>query len=91
LQIATSGKATGKITVSAPSAEIGADVGEIEATLEGEEARIAFNGKYLSEVLSVLHEPKVALETTNPSSPGVLRPVGVDNYIHVIMPMFVQW
>jgi len=49
------------------------------------------SGKYLTEVLSVLHESQVALETTNPSSPGVIRPVGVDNYIHVIMPMFVQW
>jgi len=92
LQIASGGKtAAGKITVSARSEEIGDDVGEIDATVEGEEAKIAFNGKYLTEVLSVLREPKVALETTNPSSPGVLRPVGVDNYIHVIMPMFVQW
>ncbi len=70
---------------------MGDDVGEIDAVVEGEEAKIAFNGKYLTEVLSVLHEPQVALETTNPSSPGVIRPVGVDNYIHVVMPMFVQW
>jgi len=81
----------GKITVSARSEEIGDDVGEIDAIVEGEEAKIAFNGKYLSDVLSVLQEAQVALETTNPSSPGVVRPVGVDNYIHVIMPMFVQW
>jgi len=51
----------------------------------------AFNGRYLIDVLSVLRESQVALETTNPSSPGVIRPVGVDNYIHVVMPMFVQW
>ncbi len=81
----------GKVTVSARSEEIGDDVGEIDATVEGEEAKIAFNGKYLTDVLSVLHEAQVAVETTNPSSPGVIRPVGVDNYIHVIMPMFVQW
>ncbi|MFC1911589.1 DNA polymerase III subunit beta [Chloroflexota bacterium] len=82
---------TGKLTVSARSEEIGDDVGEIDATVEGEEAKIAFNGKYLTDVLNVLEEAQVALETTNPSSPGVLRPVGTDNYIHVIMPMFVQW
>jgi len=81
----------GKVTVSARSEEIGDDVGEIDAIVEGEEAKIAFNGRYLIEVLSVLREPQVALETTNPSSPGVIRPVGVDNYIHVVMPMFVQW
>ena len=81
----------GKITVSARSEELGDDVGEIDATVEGEESKIAFNGKYLTDVLSVLREQKVTLETTNPSSPGVIRPVGVDNYTHVVMPMFVQW
>jgi DNA polymerase-3 subunit beta len=81
----------GKVTVSARSEEIGDDVGEIDAMVEGEEAKIAFNGKYLTDVLGVLHEAQVALETTTPSSPGVLKPVGVDNYIHVVMPMFVQW
>ena len=54
-------------------------------------AKIAFNGRYLIDVLSVLCESQVAVETTNPSSPGVIRPIGVDNYIHVVMPMFVQW
>jgi len=81
----------GKLTVSARSEEIGDDVGEIDATVEGDEAKIAFNGKYLTDVLSVLHETQVALETTNPSSPGLIRPVGTDNYTHVVMPMFVQW
>ncbi len=81
----------GKVTMSARSEEIGDDVGEIDAMIEGEEAKIAFNGKYLIDVLSVLRESQVALEATNPSSPGVIRPVGVDNYIHVVMPMFVQW
>jgi DNA polymerase-3 subunit beta len=42
-------------------------------------------------VLSVLDSGQVALEMTSPSSPGVLRPVGSDNYVHVVMPMFVQW
>jgi len=92
LVIAPGGELTpGKITISARSEEIGDDVGEIDAIVEGEEAKIAFNGKYLIDVLSVLRETQVALEITNPSSPGVLRPVGVDNYIHVVMPMFVQW
>jgi DNA polymerase-3 subunit beta len=81
----------GKLAVSARSEEIGDDVGEIDATVEGADAKIAFNGKYLTDVLSVLHESQVALETTSPSSPGLLKPVGTDNYTHVVMPMFVQW
>ncbi|PIU56387.1 MAG: DNA polymerase III subunit beta [Chloroflexi bacterium CG07_land_8_20_14_0_80_45_17] len=81
----------GKITVSAQAEEIGGNVSEIDALADGEEAKIAFNVKYLSDVLSVLHQAQVALEVTTPSSPGVIRPMGVDNYVHVIMPMFVQW
>ena len=100
----------GKIVISARSEELGDDVGEIDAMIEGEETRIAFNGKYLTDVLSILspvqtaikkapdghpykaeEAAQVALETTNPSSPGVIRPVGSDNYVHVVMPMFVQW
>ena len=92
LMIAPGGDLTpGKMTVSARSEEVGDDVGEIDAIVDGEEAKIAFNGKYLVEVLGVLRESKVALEMTTPSSPGVLRPEGADNYIHVVMPMFVQW
>ncbi len=81
----------GKLIISARSEEIGDDVGEIDTMVDGGESKIAFNGRYLIDVLGVLREQQVALETTNPSSPGVIRPVGVDNYVHVVMPMFVQW
>jgi DNA polymerase-3 subunit beta len=81
----------GKITTSARSEQMGDNVGEVDAIVDGEAAKIAFNGKYLMDALSVLHEGQVALEVTTPSSPGVVRPVGSENYIHVVMPMFVQW
>lgn len=92
LVISKGGELTpGKLVISARSEEVGDNVGEIDAIVEGEEAKIAFNGRYLMDVLSVLRQEKVALETTSPSSPGVIRPVGDENYTHVVMPMFVQW
>ena len=62
--------------------------------MEGEPAKIAFNSKYLIDVLAVLGKGAVALETSSPSSPGVLKPASPQegiNYVHVVMPMFVQW
>jgi DNA polymerase-3 subunit beta len=91
LQITPDGGPSGKVSVSARSEQIGDNVGEIDAKVEGEAAKIAFNGKYLTDVLGVIHEGEIALETTTPSSPGVIRPLGADNYVHIIMPMFVQW
>jgi DNA polymerase-3 subunit beta len=81
----------GEMTVSARAEEIGDNSGVLDAAVEGEPSKIAFNGKYLQEVLQVLDGGRVALETTGPSQPGVIRPIDNDNYIHVVMPMFVQW
>ena len=81
----------GRITISARAEEVGDNLGEIEAMIEGEEAKIAFNSKYLMDLFGVLDDEQVALETTNPSSPGVFRPIGEGDWVQVIMPMFVQW
>ncbi len=81
----------GKVEVSSRSEEVGDNLGEIDAKVEGEESKIAFNSKYLLEVLSILDRGEVALETTTSSSPAVIRPVGSEGYVHVVMPMFVQW
>jgi DNA polymerase-3 subunit beta len=81
----------GHMTVSARAEEIGDNQGELDAAVEGEPAKVAFNGRYLQDVLQVLDGGRVALETTGPSQPGVIRPLENDNYVHVVMPMFVQW
>ena len=81
----------GRLSISSKAEEVGDNEGEIDADVEGEAAKIAFNSKYLSDVLDVLGSGKVALETTSPSSPGVLKPLDDDRYVHVVMPMFVQW
>lgn len=82
----------GKAIISAKSEEVGENQDEVEAeSIEGGESKIAFNSRYLQDVLAVLERGKVALETTTPSSPGVFKPIDSDDYIHVVMPMFVQW
>jgi DNA polymerase-3 subunit beta len=91
VQIDPSDGGPGKMTISARAEEIGEHRGEIDVKVEGEASKIAFNSRYLQDVLQVLASESVALETTSPSSPGVLRPVGDDTYVHVVMPMFVQW
>ena len=77
----------GHVRVSATSAETGDDMSEIDAAIEGDEIEIAFNVKYLIDVLSVTDAPQVTLDTSNSSSPGVIRPVDEDGFTHVIMPM----
>jgi DNA polymerase-3 subunit beta len=81
--------APGHITVQATSAETGDNAGELDAAVEGASIEIAFNVKYMIDVLNVAGTAQVALETSSPSSPGVIRPVGDDQFLHVIMPMHI--
>jgi len=85
------GESPGNMSISARSEQVGDNLGEIDAQVSGETSKIAFNGRYVTDVLSVVHEGQIALETTTASSPGVFHPVGSDRYLHIIMPMFVQW
>ena len=77
----------GTLEISATSAETGSNETIVEATIDGEPVEIAFNVRFLVEVLSVIDNPNVSLETSTPSSPGVIRPVGRDDFLHVVMPM----
>lgn len=81
----------GTLSIVSKSEEVGSNQGDIDATIEGQENRIAFNSRYVMQVLDVLDNDSVAIEMTTSSSPGVLKPIGDDQYVHVIMPMFVQW
>lgn len=77
----------GTVEISGQSEETGFSQSVIDANVEGVPMLIAFNVKYLREVLDVIKTPNVALETTGETSPGVIRPVGEENFLHVIMPM----
>lgn len=81
------GDMAGQLTVAAAAAEVGDSITTIESIVEGNSTQIAFNAKYLTDILSVVEEPRVTLEVTSPSSPGIFRPVGNDRFTHVIMPM----
>jgi len=79
----------GKLTITATSAESGDNVGDIDAKVEGDPIEIAFNARYLADVLGVIHAPQVIIETSSSASPGVFRIVGRDDFVHVIMPMHI--
>ncbi|MFC1975908.1 DNA polymerase III subunit beta [Chloroflexota bacterium] len=78
----------GRVTFIATSPELGDNVVDVDASIEGEPVEISFNAKYLIDLLSVVDSPQVVLETGNPDeNPGVFRMVGDENFTHIIMPM----
>ncbi len=88
-----------KLVLTAESQIVGNAYEEVEVVREGDDVEIAFNAKYLLDVLSVLEEDGLHLELTEPLKPGVLRPVPTapkegepaadltPDYLCVLMPM----
>ncbi|MEK6256090.1 MAG: DNA polymerase III subunit beta [Chloroflexota bacterium] len=77
----------GNVQISAQSEETGSNEAVVDATVEGDPILIAFNVKFLREVLDVIKTPNISLETSAATSPGLIHPMGDDDYLHVIMPM----
>lgn len=73
--------------VTAISTETGDNEARIDANVDGDPIEIAFNVKYMGDVLNVIETPQVVLETTTAMEPGVIKPAGDQDFLHVIMPM----
>jgi DNA polymerase-3 subunit beta len=89
IMITPSGNPTvpGTVVVAGRSQEKGDAEAPVDASIEGQGVEVAFNIRYLIDVLNVIKEDQVVLETSGPTAPGVVRPAGRDDFIHVIMPM----
>ncbi len=75
------------VAISAHAADVGDNADTLEATVTGSPTSIAFNARYLMDVLANLGSDEAALELSGPLAPGVVRGVGKDDYVHVIMPV----
>ena len=77
----------GTLEFTTQSEETGSGEVVVDANIEGPELLIAFNVRFLSEVLEVIGSPNTILETNQNNTPGLISPVGDETYKHVIMPM----
>jgi DNA polymerase III subunit beta len=75
------------LRISAESQDVGEVDDVIAAELEGEEVGVAFNARYLLDVMTVIHSDKVHLEVSGPVNPATIRPSGTADYVYVLMPM----
>ena len=60
---------------------------EMPVDFEGAGLEIAFNPSFMVDILKNVDAPEVSLEFTTTLNPGVIRPVGDDQTLCVIMPM----
>ena len=80
-----------RLTITAESGSVGNAYEEVEVARTGDDSpvEIAFNAKYLADVLNVLDTEGLHIELTEPLRPGVIRPTDDADYLCVLMPMQV--
>ena len=79
----------GEIAISANTSEVGSSEASVSAEIDGADIQIAFNSRYLLDVLALVASEKVSMGFNGPLSPGVVKPAGRDDYTYVIMPVRV--
>ncbi|MBZ0299888.1 MAG: DNA polymerase III subunit beta [Anaerolineae bacterium] len=77
----------GEVVIAGRSNERGDNTGMVDASVEGEALDISLNVEYLIDVLNVIPDERVILQSNGATSPGVLRPENRNDFVHVIMPM----
>jgi DNA polymerase-3 subunit beta len=80
----------GRLTISANAAEVGDNKSALDGLIHGDGGQIALNVKFLADALNAVKAPQIALEMQSAQSPGVIKPVGADGFVHIIMPMTVR-
>ena len=78
-----------ELTITSNTPEVGKALEKVPVQTEGEAVQVAFNARYLMDCLTILETDEVILELTGSLSPGVIRPVGQQDYVYVLAPVRV--
>lgn len=76
-----------KLTLSTSSPDLGDATEDVEIKYSSNDVEIAFNARYLMDMLESLTDESVSIILKDALSPGIVRPLGVKDYTYIIMPM----
>ena len=79
-----------RVIVMGAHAERGDGVGDIDAAIEGDAFKVALQAPYLLSMLERVTAPQIAIEFLQNGGqpmPVVVRPVGDEGFVHVMMPL----
>jgi len=79
-----------ELVITSVADQIGDNISRVAAQVTGDEVEIAFNAKYVLDILQVLPEKKALFEVNDKASPGVIKPEKAKDYVYIIMPLRVE-
>ena len=79
----------GNINISANS-ELGKVEENVLINLEGKDLLIAFNSKYLTDILRVIEDDHIYMYLNSSIAPCVIKPYNGDDYLYLILPIRIN-
>lgn len=83
-------KSRGLLTISGNAAQVGSSDSQIGVDLSGPGGEIAFNFRYLLDVLSVISADEISFEMVESLNPGKISFSEAPHFFHIIMPVRLQ-
>jgi DNA polymerase III subunit beta len=80
----------GQLELRAATQDVGEASEMLDASYDGTELTVAFNPEYLVDGLEVTPGDEVSLETVDHLKPALLRPVGDQDFLYLLMPVRVS-
>jgi DNA polymerase-3 subunit beta len=80
----------GLLELRAVTLDVGEASEQIDATYSGDELTVAFNPEYLVDGLEVTPGEQVSLETVDSLKPALIRPIGSEDFLYLLMPVRVS-
>ena len=77
------------VEITAITQDVGNAAEAIDGSYEGAEMTVAFNPDYLVQGIEAIDGDELTLTTMDPMKPAVLRGVGRDDYLYLLMPVRV--
>lgn len=78
------------VSLTAATADVGKAQEALAAAYEGSELTVAFNPSYLIDGIEVTTGPEITLETLDELKPALLRSVGDEDFLYLLMPVRVS-
>jgi DNA polymerase III subunit beta len=76
-----------EIEIKSQDSEIGESESTMAAKVDGDEAKVSFNWKFIIDGLSNMKSSEITFEIQGSEGPAAIRPVGDASYLYVIMPI----
>jgi DNA polymerase III subunit beta len=76
-----------RVEISSQNQDLGEYQSGLGAKIKGKEVEIVFNHRFLSEGFLKIKSPEVLFELTDENGAAIIRPVGGENFLYIVMPI----